>query len=99
MSEQIVSPRVYLGVFALLLLLTALTVSSAAFDMGAMNTVVALTIAVVKAVLVVLFFMHVRYSPRLTWLIISGGIVWLVILISFTLSDPLTRGLLAAATP
>jgi len=99
MSEHVVSPRVYVGIFVVLLVLTAMTIASAAFDMGAMNTVVALAIAVAKALLVALYFMHVRYSPRLTWLIISGGLFWLVILITFTLSDPLTRGLLGSATP
>ena len=53
---------------------------------------VALTIAVTKALLVILYFMHARYGTRLTWLVVSAGVVWLLILIGFTLSDVLTRG-------
>jgi len=96
MTEYIVPRRTYFTVFALLMLFTATTVGVALIDLGRMNTVVALTIAVVKAVLVLLFFMHLRYSSRLTWLVVSAGMVWLMVLISLTMSDFLTRGLMAA---
>jgi cytochrome c oxidase subunit 4 len=73
------------------LLCTYLTVQIAFLDLGRLNAVVALTIAVFKAVLVVLFFMHVRYSPRLTWLVVIGAVFWLMILLALTSGDYLTR--------
>ncbi|HEV7860639.1 MAG TPA: cytochrome C oxidase subunit IV family protein [Pyrinomonadaceae bacterium] len=88
MSEHIVSRTVYFAIFGALLVGTILTVVMAKVDLGAnLNTVVALTIAVVKATLVVLYFMHVRYSSRLTWVIVASGIFWLAILFILTLSD------------
>lgn len=92
MKEHIVTPRVYLGVFGLLMVLTALTVAAAFLDLGYLNTVTAITIAVVKAVLVVLFFMHVRYSSHLTWVFVGASVLWLLILFSLTMSDVATRG-------
>ena len=91
MSGHIVPVRVYVTIFAVLLLLTATTVIVSGIDLGRLNTVVALTIAVTKALLVLLYFMHVRYGTRLTWLVVSAGFVWLGILILFTMSDVLTR--------
>jgi cytochrome c oxidase subunit IV len=78
-------------IFATLLLCTYVTVQVAFLDLGRLNAVVALTIAVFKTVLVVLFFMHVRYSPRLTWLVVIGAVFWLVILLALTSGDYLTR--------
>ena len=92
MSEHIVSTRVYFTIYAILMVLTATTVSVAFIDLGRLNNVVALTVAVSKALLVILYFMHVRYGSRLTWLVLSAGFAWLGILIAFTLSDVLTRG-------
>ncbi len=92
MSEHIVSTRVYFAIYAILMVFTATTVGVAFIDLGRLNNVVALIIAVTKAVLVILYFMHVRYGTRLTWLVVSAGFAWLAILISFTLSDVLTRG-------
>src|SRR5437016_2479319 len=96
MSEHIVSTRIYYTVFAILIVLTALTVAVATVDLGGLNVVIALTIAVCKASLVLLFFMHLRYSFRLTWLVVGAAFMWLLILIGFTMSDVLTRGWLAA---
>ncbi len=76
---------------------TLLTVLAARVDFGAFNDVIAMTIAVTKAVLVILFFMHVRYSPRLTWVAVAGGFFWLGIMIVLTLSDYLSRDWLRAA--
>ena len=90
--DHVVSPKLYVTIFLCLLALTAVTVAAATVDLGRMNTVVALAIAVTKAMLVVLYFMHVRYSTRLTWLVVSGGFAWLAVLILFTMSDLLTRG-------
>ena len=92
-NHQHVTPRkIYFGVFAALLILTFATVLVAEVDLGVMNDVVALGIAVTKAVLVVLFFMHVRYSTRLTALTAAGGFLWLAILIGITLADYMSRG-------
>ena len=91
MAEHIVPPRVYYVIFAILGICTYLTWQVAVFDLGPLNTIVALTIAVFKATLVVLFFMHVKYSTRLTWAVVLGSVFWLGILLSLTLSDYLTR--------
>ena len=93
MSEHIVPKKTYFTIFGALMALTAITVFAARipFHNEALGTVIALAIAVTKAVLVVLFFMHVRYSSRLTWVVIASGILWLAIMISLTLSDYLTR--------
>jgi cytochrome c oxidase subunit 4 len=91
-SIHIVPPRVYVTIFSLLMVLTAVTVSVAFLDLGPFNTVIALAIAVLKMVLVILYFMHVRYSGRLTWVVVLGGFFWLALLLLMTLGDYLTRG-------
>ncbi|MFL6201992.1 MAG: cytochrome C oxidase subunit IV family protein [Thermoanaerobaculia bacterium] len=91
MSEHVTSRKVYFGVFAALIVLTAATVIVANFDLGWANNVVALGIAVTKALLVLWFFMHLRYSTRVTMLTALAGFFWLAILISLTLNDYLTR--------
>ena len=79
-------------IFLALLVGTGLTVFAAFYDFpGPLNAVVALTIAVVKATLVVLFFMHVRYSGRLIWLVIASALFWLVIMFALTISDYSSR--------
>ncbi len=90
--DHVVPVRIYLAVFASLMILTALTVGAAFLDLGPFNTVVALVIATVKMTLVVLFFMHVRYSNRLTWAAIGAGFFFLALLLLMTLSDYVTRG-------
>ena len=93
MSAGHVAPkRMYYLVFLALLVGTGLTVGAAFVDMGALNNVVMLLIALVKATLVILFFMHVRWSSRLTWVIAMSGFFWLMILFGVTMSDYLTRG-------
>src|SRR5436309_14720118 len=99
MAEHIVPVRVYYTVFGILALCTYLTWQVAVFDLGALNTIVALVIAVFKATLVVLFFMHVRYSTRLTWAVVVGSVFWLGILLALTLSDYLTRPWLVFGPP
>jgi len=91
-TEHILPKRTYYTVFAILIACTYLTWQVAYFDLGALNAVVALGIAALKAVLVVLFFMHVRYGTRLTWAVIVAGVFWLTILLAVTMSDYLTRG-------
>jgi cytochrome c oxidase subunit IV len=99
MGEHIVSRRVYFAVFMALVLLTVVTWSVAKLDLGKMNAVVALSIAVIKATLVVLYFMHVRYSSRLTWVFVCAGFFWLAIMVALTLSDYATREWLTIANP
>jgi cytochrome c oxidase subunit 4 len=97
MREHIVSPKIYYVIFIALTVLTVATWSIAKIDLGRMNAVVALTIAVIKATLVVLYFMHVRYSSRLTWVFVCAGFFWLAIMVALTLSDYMTRGWLTIA--
>jgi cytochrome c oxidase subunit 4 len=85
------TPWLYLGILTVLVVGTCLTWGIAFIDLGIWNPVVALTIAVIKATLVVLFFMHVYYSSKLTKLTISAGVFWLMIMITMSLSDYLTR--------
>jgi cytochrome c oxidase subunit 4 len=83
--------KAYAGVFAALLALTVLTVLASERDFGALNTVVAMAIACVKALLVVLYFMHVRWSGRLVWIFVLGGFLFLALLVGGTLHDYATR--------
>ncbi len=91
MTTQTISPRIYVAVFTALATLTLVTTGVAYIDLGVFNPVVALTIAVVKAALVVLFFMHVWFRGKLTSVFIGAGVLWLAFLIAFTLSDAVTR--------
>ena len=98
-SEPHVFIRTYALVFLALLVLTGLTTAIAFLDLGgSINTTVALAIAVGKALLVILYFMHVRYSDRLTWVFASAGFFWLLILIGGTMDDVLTRPQLPPST-
>lgn len=81
----------YFGVFGALMGLTALTVWAAFQHLGIWNTPVALAIAVTKALLVALIFMHLRYSPKLTAIVVVASVFWLAILLVITVSDYLTR--------
>lgn len=92
MAGHRVPLRVYYSIFAALLVLTAITVWVAHVDLGLWSDLVAMTIAVAKAMLVVLFFMHLRYSDHLVWIFAAAGALWLVILIGITISDYLSRG-------
>ena len=92
MAEQIIPPKTYVLVFTVLLVLTYTTYIVAFVDLGPWNVVVAMAIAIGKALLVALFFMHLRYSPKLTWIVTGGGLFWLGILLALTASDYLTRG-------
>jgi cytochrome c oxidase subunit 4 len=93
MSAGHVAPKsLYYLVFAALIVGTAITVAVAFMDLGAFNNVVMLTIACTKALLVVLFFMHVRWSTRLTWVVVGAGFFWLLIMFTLTMSDYMSRG-------
>lgn len=92
MSEHIVPVKVYLTIFLALMVGTVVTVWAAFLDFPwRLNTIIALTIASVKATLVVLYFMHVRYSARLVWVIVASALFWMGILFALTLSDYFTR--------
>lgn len=82
---------VYLAVFGALAIGTLLTVYAASVDLGILNTPIGLLIACTKAVLVVLFFMHVLHSSKLTWAVIVGAFLWLGVLFVLTFADYLTR--------
>ncbi len=90
-SHYIVPKSTYYLIFLALMAGTGLTWWVATIDLGAMNNVIMLTIAVVKATLVVLFFMHVKYGSQLTWAVIASAIFWLLILLALTMNDYLTR--------
>jgi cytochrome c oxidase subunit 4 len=92
MSEHIVTKKQYSYIFGILLILTLVTTWASYVDLGKLNVVVALVIAVVKALLVVLFFMHVYWSTRLNKLVVASGLAWLALLLWLTLTDVVTRG-------
>jgi cytochrome c oxidase subunit 4 len=92
MAGHVAPKSMYYAVFAALMVGTGLTVAVAFFDLGVFNNVLMLGIACTKALLVILFFMHVRWGTRLTWVIAASGFVWLLILFGITMTDYLTRG-------
>lgn len=81
----------YLAIFAALMILTGLTVWVAFQDFGAFNDLIAMSIACTKGLLVVLYFMHVKYSSKLTWIFAGAGFFWLFILFGLTMSDYVSR--------
>lgn len=99
MSAQAPTRPVYYAVFAALIVLLFATVGVAYIHLGPLNDLAALTIAVLKATLVVLFFMHVRYSKKLIGLVAVAGLVWLALLIGFTITDYATREWMSGGVP
>lgn len=91
-GRHVIGPATYVTIFLALMVLTAVTVGAAFLDLGPFNTLVALLIACTKMMLVVLYFMHVRYSSRLTWAVVGAGFFWLALLLLLTLADYVTRG-------
>ena len=96
MSEHVESIGTYALIFAVLLTLTAVTTGVAYIDLGPFSVVIALSIALVKMLLVALFFMHLRHSTQLTKVVVAGGLMWLAILLLLTMSDFATRAWLGA---
>ncbi len=90
-EHHVVPLRVYFTIFFALMFLTVITVWVSKVDLGALNTVVALTVAVIKATLVVLFFMHVKYVGKLTQVFVVAGFLWLLILFAFPCQDFISR--------
>ena len=91
MTAHVVPKKIYVAVWATLLLMTLVTTLVAFVDLARFNSVVALAIATFKATLVVLFFMGVKYSPRLTRVAIITGIFFLILLFAFSMVDYLSR--------
>jgi len=98
MSETIVSKTTYLFVWVSLLILLAITIGVSYVHLGWLNPVAAVSIAVIKAVIIILYFMHVRYSPKLVWIFVAAGFFWLAILFTLSMSDYLTRVYLPTPT-
>jgi cytochrome c oxidase subunit 4 len=94
LSEHVDGIKTYLAVFAGLIVLTVITTAVAFVDLGSMSVVAALGIGTCKMLLVALWFMHLRHSPKLTRLVVVGALLWLAILLVFTMADVLTRGIL-----
>ena len=90
-EEHIVSPKVYLMIGGALLFLTATTTWASYLELGVFNAVVALAIACIKMTLVVLFFMHVKYSSRLTKLTVAAGFFTFIVLLTMTMTDYISR--------
>ena len=92
MSVQALPVRTCFAVYFVLMALTAVTVGAAFLDLSFLSMPIALGIASCKALLVMLFFMELRHSPKLTWIIIGNGVFWLLVLIMLTMSDMISRG-------
>ena len=92
-NEHVLSVKLYAVIFSSLITLTLTTTGVAFIDLNGrgLNAVITLTIAILKALLVILYFMHARYSSRLTWVFAGAGFFWLMILIGGTMDDFLTR--------
>ena len=92
MTEHIVTKKQYALIFGILMVLTLATTAIGMIDLGRLNVVVALVIATIKALLVVLFFMHIYWSSKLNKLVVVSGVVWLALLLWLTLTDIFSRG-------
>ena len=92
MTNHIVTKRQYAYVFGILMILTLVTTWAGLVDLGRLNVVVALAIAVIKASLVVLFFMHIYWSAKLNRVVVVAGFAWLGLLLWLTLTDFISRG-------
>ncbi len=92
MKAQLISRKLYLVVWIILLLLLLLNWGLAQFKLGTFNVVATLAIAGAQMLLSILYFMHVRYSPSVLWIFVAAGFIWLIIMFDLTLSDYLTRG-------
>jgi len=92
MTNHVVSKRQYAYVFGILMILTLVTTWAGLVDLGRLNVVVALAIAVIKASLVVLFFMHIYWSTKLNRVVVVAGFAWLGLLLWLTLTDFISRG-------
>ena len=93
MAEHVVPRKTYIVVWGALMALMILTAGLSRINLGEWSTVVALAIAAIKALLVILFFMHVRYeSQKMAWVFVVAGFFWLAILLALTMTDYVSRG-------
>ena len=99
MSQHVVPPRTYVKVFGGLTVLMVFTMIMAFINLGDLNPAVAVMIAIMKATLIVLFFMNVKYSSRLTWIFVGCGFFWLLILFWLMMPDYLSRDWLNSTQP
>jgi len=99
MYEKIIMPRTLFIVCGSLLVLTLFTIGASLLNLGIFHTPVALGIAAAKAILILLYFMHIRYSSGLTRIVIFVGLLWLALLIGGTMDDVLTRGWVNGTSP
>ena len=90
--QHVIPSSIYVGIWAVLMVLTAVTVFASFLELGDWNIVLALTIATIKATLVVLFFMHLYYSSKLTKVTVIAAIFFLFLLLALSMTDYLTRG-------
>jgi cytochrome c oxidase subunit IV len=90
--QHLISIGIYVGIWATLMFLTGLTTAVSFIELGDWNIVLALTIATIKGTLVVLFFMHLYYSTKLTKVAMIAAIFFLFLLLSLSMTDYLTRG-------
>jgi len=98
MTEMIVPTKIYFRVWGTLLILLAVTVGVAYIHLGWFNPAAAVGIAGIKALIIILYFMHVRYSPKVVWVFVSAGFIWLGMIFLWTLADYLTRSYLPTPT-
>ena len=97
-THHVLPVRTYLQIFAILLVLMFATIAASQINLGELNIYVALVIAIVKALFVVLFFMHVKYSSRLTWCFAGAAFFWLTLMLAITASDYATRDWILATS-
>jgi cytochrome c oxidase subunit 4 len=98
MAEHVVPRKTYIVVWVALMALMILTAGLSRINLGEWSTFIALAIAVIKALLVILFFMHVRYeNQKIAWIVVIAGFFWLGILMALSMTDYLTRGYLGVA--
>lgn len=92
MAEHISSKKLYITIWAILICFTVITAAVSRIDLGQLSGIVALTIATIKAMLVVLFFMHVKYiSDKMTVVVIVAGVFWLLVLMFLSMTDYVSR--------
>ncbi|HEV8537886.1 MAG TPA: cytochrome C oxidase subunit IV family protein [Bacteroidota bacterium] len=91
MPHHVIPQKIYILIFVTLICLTLITVDVAFYKFGWMSIYIAMAIATCKALIVVLYFMHVRYSPKLTWIFAGAGVFWLLIMFVLMVSDYVTR--------
>lgn len=91
-EHHVIDVKTYVTIYLALMVLLAATVGVHFMDLGAVALPIAMAIAMIKAVMIVLFFMHVYYSAPLTWIVASGSLLWLGLFLAFLVADYAGRG-------